>query len=840
MPPIFVNEVRLPLQSILELKAFKYQAPGLRSRHKKKLEFRISCQISRLGIFDGDVLFFIPNQNESQKDENRILSKFLSDNIRNFSSKTIQEMNLKQIPIRVLERLIFSMISNQAFNRGIYTIYGRTFFKPTPQKGKRAHLAIETTLFVEDNIVKVYLTPTFIGLVYIDDTLRRQRYDLELVGLCKHRVGCELSKDNVSCPYISPGKLGYYSSEMLIEKLPDDRKDGFRNAFLECPKIDTIQKTILVKATTKAKNVLAFPPFVVNAKFSKTDLEAEIKTARAYRKATLMLSENRFITTHQRIVDLFDMRMSSSDTISLGLKINDVILPVSSILDIPHSSNIDGTSKYKAIQIPLQKNVNDMQNPTPLPQSGGWLFAQKGAYDRNDINRVFDEIRPYMIIPEELIHESRTLLHLLSDGEYKSRANYDQDFVGVNQDQSKEKYNTRFVNIWEEEEDFFIVKNKDVDYWKYVQEVKRAWSTNINRDLNRIAIVVVPSTDEDDENSLYYRLKKVFIEEGIPSQFISTETLHKVNNNHVAFGPILHSLWQNIYTKMGGKPWRLASQLGNVHAFIGVGFGLNPHKQDNHIFAGVAHIFDKYGSWIDIASGFKDISDDERYSFDRRDKYAQGTSSFKISRNVTQSIIYDALRLYQDKQSVTGEPANNIVLHKLGKIYECEVLGFLEGITQTLGTLENCHLGIVQIEQDHHLRLYGGLDKSDKRVSRTVVRGGGLVLNRSKVVLATTGLVYRGGRNKYPGIGTPQPLLLTSIIPSPNILNQYKCNSDQFYNNEELSKHVMALTQLHWGSTKENVRLPITTLYAQKVADLISKTGAKVDTWSSYHRPWFL
>jgi hypothetical protein len=50
----------------------------------------------------------------------------------------------------------------------------------------------------------------------------------------------------------------------------------------------------------------------------------------------------------------------------------------------------------------------------------------------------------------------------------------------------------------------------------------------------------------------------------------------------------------------------------------------------------------------------------------------------------------------------------------------------------------------------------------------------------------------------------------------------------------------MALTQLHWGSTRDNIRLPITGMYAQKVADLISKTDALVETWESYHRPWFL
>jgi argonaute-like protein implicated in RNA metabolism and viral defense len=112
------------------------------------------------------------------------------------------------------------------------------------------------------------------------------------------------------------------------------------------------------------------------------------------------------------------------------------------------------------------------------------------------------------------------------------------------------------------------------------------------------------------------------------------------------------------------------------------------------------------------------------------------------------------------------------------------------------------------------------------------------------MAMATTGRVYRstsqGIQDYYPGIGTPQPLLLTSQVPSVDLLQRYSCSERQFYGIEMLARHVMALTQLHWGSIKDNIRLPITTLYAHKVADLISKTGAAVDTWSSYHRPWFL
>ena len=293
---------------------------------------------------------------------------------------------------------------------------------------------------------------------------------------------------------------------------------------------------------------------------------------------------------------------------------------------------------------------------------------------------------------------------------------------------------------------------------------------------------------------------------------------------------------------MGGKPWRLAGQLENVHCFVGIGFGLNTDKENKgkHIYAGVAHVFDRFGSWIDIASGSQQLSDLEFESFDGTQKYLQGTDSFKISEVLTQGIVYNALRLYQQNQTQTREPPQNIVIHKLGPVFECEVLGILEGVRQILGTLERCNIGIVQIEQEHQVRLYG-LHSEEDRLDRTVPRGIGLIINKQKIALASTGSSQRGSKTYYIGIGTPQPLIITSILPSPSILTKYGLQSEQFYSTLSLTRHIMALTQLHWGSIRDNIRLPITAMYAQKVADLISKTKAtNLNTWASFHRLWFL
>lgn len=845
---LFINEVRIPLTSIQNLRVFKYQSPGLSSGHKKHLEQALFRQRNRVAIFEGDVLFCFAHKDLVATEEKEYISEFLSQQIRSFSPQDLQPTELQYAPERVIERLAFALISSRALSQGVFTIYGRTLFKPTPEQGKEAHLAVETTATIEDGFVKVYLVPTYIGLVNIEATYRQERYDLELVGLCRFRSGCVLAAEDGSCPYITPGRLGYYVRQVPFSKLPVDRQESFKHAYKDCPEISTAAQVILVKATRKAKNSIAHPLYVIHSRLSEIDFQTRTNIARKYRAATLMRAGKRFGQTQMWLKDIFGVDDNGLNTGRAEIEAGGVQIPVEILLPQAHPLLGQSSTGYKPVWFQEQQVVNDPQDPRGRLIGGGWLFANRGAYDRDDINRQFDKVHPYIIVPDDrtMLTQTRRLLEILSTGEYKRRkVKGDKQFVGLNQPENQEKYNVEFVNVWDQEESIFTTNNTELDFLRAAQDIKREWNKSNEKDRNRIVLVVSPTSESNDDSvTLYHKLKTIFIEEGIPSQFVTFDTLAKLDNPSVAFGPILDSLWLNIYAKMGGKPWRLANKLGNVHCFIGIGFGLNPRHIGKHIYAGVAHVFDKYGSWIDVATDSRQLSDQERNDFEGEQKYLEGTASFKISQDTTESIVYDALRLYQQRQTKTGEPARNIVLHKLGRIHECEIIGFLEGIRRNLGTLDGCRIGIVQIEQEHNVRLYGEEVKGQGKEDRAVFRGSGLVLNDVKLALATTGRVYRQTSNQildfYPGIGTPHPLLLTSKTLPDELLKKYGCRTNQFYDIETLGKHIMALTQLHWGSTRDNVRLPITTLYAQKVADLISKTGARIDTWASYHRPWFL
>lgn len=844
---ISLNEARIQLDILKNLSVFKCSLPEISTRHRDQIVISLRQEQKRVSIFEGEVLFALQVDQQNINKDKQDLFSYLSKQKKDLNIRHVSLVPLREAPERVIDRLTFAMISFQAMRQGIFTIFGRILFRPTLLTERLAHKAVEASTCIEDGYLKIFLDPTFIALTEISKTVRQNKTNIELVGLCSFRNKklCPLVRQDGACDCLFPGKLGYYFKEVKVAELDKGQKEYLEKRFRICPKFATHTDFTLVKSSKNGKIFSAYPSYTVFLKLSKLDLSSNPELRNQYRKATLMSSVDRLKYTNEWIKQIFFSEQKGLQNWG-AIKINDVEIPVEIILSVTNTSDLGSPQGvYKTYQIQDQQIVNDSLNPTPQSYSGGWLFTSRGAFDRWDPKRPFKSVSPYLIIPneEQVIVPTRQLFNWLSDGNYQSRFKGDQDFAGINQPSNKGKYNTSFTNVFKEEENLFMVDGSLHSYHSAVEDIKRDWIINSNRDLNKHVIVIIPDDDDNENNPYYYEIKKILVEEGIPSTFITLETLRKLEDPNVAFGPILQSIWLNIYAKMGGKPWRLANQLENVHCFIGIGFGINPRMSGNNIFAGIAHVFDKYGSWIDVASDSTNLTETDLDSFDGPEKFTQGSASFKISQSVTQNIVYNALKLYQQKQTKTHENATNIVLHKLGQIYECEVIGFLEGIRQVLGSLGGCKLGILQIEQDHHIRLYGPPAESGKE-NYTIYRGSALQPSQTKLVLATTGRSHRqtasGLHTNYPGIGTPQPLLLTSIVPSQQILQKYGCTSNQLFDIVNLSRHTMALTQLHWGSLKDNVRLPITALYAQKVADLISKTDARINAWLGYYRPWFL
>lgn len=382
---VFVNEVRIPFEWVNKIEVLQYRSSGLSTGHKKRIEHLLATQQKCIAIFEGDVLFCLDTEFDNFNDKKKKLSEFLSDHVRTFNKNAIKAVKLGQTPESTIERLTFTIVSFVAAHQGKFTIYGRTLFEPS-KKGQSSHFAVETTTVIEDGFIKIYFTPTIIALVNIQTTYREKRHDLELVGLCKFRHECELGKEDGSCPYVYPSRLGFYNEEMLLERLDKDRRERFNMAYNGCPQLSTVDRVIITKASKKATNTLAHPPYIVHARYSKTDLQTNPSIKSKYREATLMWSGDRWRHTNHWLKQIFgDDRK---------LIVGNLEIPVEVKFHQPIPINRNTGPDYRAIFIPDQKIVNDKQNPRPLSNSGGWLFANRGAFDREDVNRPFEKVHP--------------------------------------------------------------------------------------------------------------------------------------------------------------------------------------------------------------------------------------------------------------------------------------------------------------------------------------------------------------------------------------------------------------------------------------------------------------
>ncbi len=629
-----------------------------------------------------------------------------------------------------------------------------------------------------------------------------------------------------------------------LQELGEQQKQDIITYYKDCPSFSEYGKEVVwVKTTPKAKNSKAYPTYLIYATASDIDLRVEGLYDK-YRQETLQPSQKRYQQTSAFIEKVFGFKNQ--------LAINDMVLPFTNVFGLEGSPNqrLDKVRYPCEILRSLRVTV-DPTNTNGFLASGGWQFQQNGSYDRNDIKRPFTSITPYVIAPNqpEVKGLIEILFRCLDKDSYnkkdKSKTYYeDYEFLGLNTDTAREKYNVEFLKP--SDKDILFVSPTEQEYQTVALRIKREYTSQEKTDYNRIVLIVLPETaNPEEDHPLYHKLKKIFVEDGVPTQFMTIQKLRGLTDPKVPYGTILWNLFLDLYVKLGGKPWRLANPVSNVNCFIGVGFAVNPRVSNNHIYAGVANVFDRYGNWLDVTSDYQKIDEEQRGDFFDSTTLLEGTNSFKISKAVTKKIVSDSLELYRLTQTKQQLYPRNIVFHKLGEIYQCEIDGILESIAESIGTFQECRIGIASIHSSHNLRLYGSpyvVDNKPLNSSRVVLRGTKIGLLPNKELLATTGKIQRKEKVYYHGIGTPRPLVIEGIIPNKITLGKFNVSPNQFYTTSQMSSHIYALTQLHWGSLREDIRYPITVLYAKKVADIISKSDIlRLNPISiNIKRPWFI
>ncbi len=296
--------------------------------------------------------------------------------------------------------------------------------------------------------------------------------------------------------------------------------------------------------------------------------------------------------------------------------------------------------------------------------------------------------------------------------------------------------------------------------------------------------------DYDRQVNPYNTLKGQLNQAGYCSQMVTRQTMQRAGNDgrdqNVVFG---------ILAKLGYAPWRLRSIPGTAQVFVGLDLG---RKHDQTIGAS-AFVVDRQGQAI-------------------------GWSSTALQRGETfseASLRTILLDLFSEFSQQTGQPLRHGVVHRDGtvKISELEALKTLAAELRPHG-LEQ--LDVVEIVKDTIVRAaVRTLDPSTQADLWTnPPRGWGWEHGPNEAIVLTTG----AKQVKLNPNATPQPLLIRRRYGTTDLLT--------------LAEQVYWLSEMHIGSTQV-VRLPITTYYADRIAEVALKGLLPIEVRCE-HRLYFV
>lgn len=286
--------------------------------------------------------------------------------------------------------------------------------------------------------------------------------------------------------------------------------------------------------------------------------------------------------------------------------------------------------------------------------------------------------------------------------------------------------------------------------------------------------------DYDRQANPYNTFKELLNQAGYCSQMVTRSTMQNPGNEgrdqNVVFG---------ILAKLGYTPWRLRSMPGTAQAFVGLDLG---RKHDQTIGA-AAFVVDRQGQAI-------------------------GWSSTALQRGETfseASLRSALLDLFSEFHRQTGAPLRHAVVHRDGTVKTSE-LQALEALAIELRPHGLEALDVVEIVKDTivraAVRTFDPTTQADRWTNPP--RGWGWEHGPNEAIVLTTG----ANQVKLNPNATPRPLLIRRRRGSTDLMT--------------LAEQVYWLSEMHIGSTQV-VRLPITTYYADQIAEVALKGLLPID-----------
>jgi len=320
-----------------------------------------------------------------------------------------------------------------------------------------------------------------------------------------------------------------------------------------------------------------------------------------------------------------------------------------------------------------------------------------------------------------------------------------------------------------------------------------------------VVLIFIPKTPKYFTNTPYYRLKAMFTSHGYPTQMITQTTIDNLNWAYL-------NLASAIFSKAGGVPWVLESEMKNTDMILGLSIS-NVVTYKNRAggasrFAGCVNVFDNYGKWMFFEGTTKLYEEDEP------------TRLEQLKELISNSV--EKFRAIQNKLP------KNIVIHSYKRFSRKEILSTKEILKDIIG---DYNLTCVSINSSHPFRLY-----DRKTADGSFPRGAYVYLKNNEALLSTTGETPIAGRR----MGTPKPLHIR-ILERPELFSG-KNGVDAIVN------QVFALTKLNWATAMPMIREPITLVFSRAIAYLaaaISEQEWKGITASEVspilnNKPWFI
>lgn len=404
-----------------------------------------------------------------------------------------------------------------------------------------------------------------------------------------------------------------------------------------------------------------------------------------------------------------------------------------------------------------------------------------GPWDKNLVSRKVTNITVVLISEYSISNSDITAV---SNALYFSYGQYDMiklfqltDYQVINNgykiDHNPAKYKISIIDI--------------------ISKIKRDIILTSNYNDKFIAVVIGNEKRGQADTPIYYLTHKLFLQEGILCQYISTSNINSYRGNISNFTS--RNLQLQLYVKCGGIPWVIKNEsIKNLSFTLGLGFS-KIGKDSGYGVASVS-VFDKNNYYTNIYSA---------KSFERSTGYSSGIY-------IPKEVIFDLVSENKIKSLLEDDESLRLVVHKGARYSNDEIEAFLESIYQYAGEIL-----FVEILRTNY-KFFNYSQGRHKMIYSPIPQMTGFIDNSGRGFLIST--------SENDGIGTP-------IVLEINIRSESTFNVSMV----QVLNQIQEFISTSWNELfKFNKLLPATLDYSNRVAvhythDIIPHDNIRDQCW---------